>query len=81
MVEQYGRVKRFLSAMLRDLHFQAASAGEHTLSAIHHLAELNGSKKCILDDAPEQIISGPWKRLSTIKVSQRLNPEPDNPHA
>ncbi|CAI1584364.1 Transposase and inactivated derivatives, TnpA family [Serratia grimesii] len=63
MVEQYGRVKRFLSAMLRDLHFQAAPAGEHTLSAIHYLAELNGSKKRILGDAPEQIISGPWKRL------------------
>ncbi len=63
MVEQYGRVKRFLSAMLRDLHFQAAPAGEHTLSAIHYLAELSGSKKRILDDAPEQIISGPWKRL------------------
>jgi hypothetical protein len=25
MVEQYGRVKRFLPAVLRDLHFQAAS--------------------------------------------------------
>ncbi|HEM8081452.1 TPA: DUF4158 domain-containing protein, partial [Enterobacter roggenkampii] len=34
MVEQYGRVKRFLPAVLRDLHFQAAPAGEHTLSAI-----------------------------------------------
>jgi hypothetical protein len=52
-------VKRFLSAMLRDLHFQAAPAG----AAIHYLAELSGSKKRILDDAPEQIISGPWKRL------------------
>jgi hypothetical protein len=28
MVEQYGRVKRFLPAVLRDLHFQAAPAGE-----------------------------------------------------
>jgi hypothetical protein len=63
MVEQYGRVKRFLSAMLRDLHFQATPAGEHTLSVIHYLAELSGSKKRILDDAPEHIISGPWKRL------------------
>jgi hypothetical protein len=27
MVEQYGRVKRFLPAVLRDLHFQAAPAG------------------------------------------------------
>ncbi len=63
MVEQYGRVKRFLPALLRDLHFRAAPDGEHTLAAIHYLAELNGSKKRILDDAPEHIISGPWKRL------------------
>ncbi|EKE6977701.1 Tn3 family transposase, partial [Escherichia coli] len=63
MVEQYGRVRRFLPALLRDLHFRAAPDGEHTLAAIHYLAELNGSKKRILDDAPERIISGPWKRL------------------
>ena len=63
MVEQYGRVKRFLPAVLRDLHFRAAPAGEHTLAAIHYLTELNGSKKRILDDAPEHIITGPWKRL------------------
>lgn len=63
MVEQYGRVKRFLPAVLRDLHFQAAPAGEHMLTAIHYLTELNGSKKRILDDAPEHIITGPWKRL------------------
>ncbi len=63
MVEQYGRVRRFLPALLRDLHFRAAPDGEHTLAAIHYLAELNGSKKRILDDAPENIISGPWKRL------------------
>jgi hypothetical protein len=59
MVEQYGRVKRFLPAVLRDLHFQAAPAGEHTLSAIHYLTELNCSKKRILDNAPEHIITGP----------------------
>ncbi len=47
MVEQYGRVKRFLPAVLRDLHFGAAPAGEHTLSAIHYLTELNCSKKRI----------------------------------
>ena len=63
MVEQYGRVRRSLPALLRDLHFRAAPDGEHTLAAIHYLAELNGSKKRILDDAPEHIISGPWKRL------------------
>lgn len=63
MVEQYGRVKRFLPAMLRDLHFQSAPASENTLSAIHYLAELSGSKKRLLENAPEQIITGPWKRL------------------
>ncbi|HBQ4057457.1 Tn3 family transposase [Klebsiella pneumoniae] len=63
MVEQYGRVKRFLPALLRDLHFHAAPDGGHTLAAIHYLAELNGSKKRILDDAPGHIIIGPWKRL------------------
>ena len=33
------------------------------MSAIHYLTELNGSKKRILDNAPEHIITGPWKRL------------------
>ncbi len=36
MVEQYGRVRRFLPALLRDLHFRAAPDGEHTLAAIHY---------------------------------------------
>lgn len=73
MVEQYGRVKRFLPAVLRDLHFQAAPAGEHTLSAIHYLTELNGSKKRILDNAPEHIITGPWKRLVPALTRHRLS--------
>lgn len=63
MVEKYRRVKRFLPAVLRDLHFQAAPAGEHMLTAIHYMTELNGSKKRVLDDTPEHIITGPWKRL------------------
>lgn len=56
-------MKRFLSVRLRDLHFQAVPAGEHTLPVIHYLAELSGSKKRILDDISEQIITGPWTRL------------------
>jgi TnpA family transposase len=63
MVEQYGRVRRFLPALLRDLHFHAAHAGENTLSAIQYLANLSSSKKRILDDAPAHIITGPWRRL------------------
>ncbi|WP_374756927.1 hypothetical protein [Rahnella variigena] len=56
-------MKRFLPAVLRDLHFRAVPAGEHTLAAIHYLAELNGSKNLLLDDAPVHIITGPWKHL------------------
>lgn len=59
MVEQYGRVKRFLPALLRDLHFRAVPAGEHTLAALYYLTELNGSKKRILDDAPEHTLPAP----------------------
>jgi hypothetical protein len=59
MVEQYGRVKRFLPALLCDMHFRSAPDVEHTLAAVHYLTELNGSKKRILDDAPEHIIIGP----------------------
>ncbi|MCF2954080.1 Tn3 family transposase [Yersinia pestis subsp. pestis] len=33
------------------------------LAAIHYLTELNGTKKRLLDDAPEHIITDPWKRL------------------
>ncbi|KYI91870.1 hypothetical protein AIZ11_24800, partial [Salmonella enterica subsp. enterica serovar Typhimurium] len=52
-----------LPALLRDLHFRSAPDGELTLASILYLAELFGSKKRILDDAPEHIISGPWNRL------------------
>ncbi len=54
-------VKRFLPAVLRDLHFRAAPAGEHVLAAIHYLAELNGSKKHIAGSTEH--ITGPQKRI------------------
>jgi hypothetical protein len=38
MVEQYGRVKRFLPAVLRDLHFQAAPA-RRTYVVRHSLSD------------------------------------------
>jgi hypothetical protein len=63
MVEQYGRVKRFFRRYCATCISRRQPAGEHTLSAIHYLTELNGLKQRILDDAPEHIITGPWKRL------------------
>lgn len=63
MIEQYGRVRRFLPRVLRELTFLAAPAGEHTLAAFNYLSSLGASRKHILDDAPKNIITGPWKRL------------------
>lgn len=63
MIEQYGRVRRFLPRVLRELTFRAAPAGEHTLAAFNYLSSLGTSRKHILDDAPKNIITGAWKRL------------------
>lgn len=63
MIEQYGRVKRFLPTVLEELHFSAVAAGESTLESIHYLAELKKTKRRFLDDAPEHIVKTSWKRL------------------
>lgn len=63
MVEQYGRVRRFLPKLLNDIEFKAAPAGENTLDAYHYLASLLESRKQLLDDAPLDIVSNPWKHL------------------
>jgi len=45
MVEQYGRVRRFLPKLLRDIEFSAAPAGDKTLEVHQYLAQLLDSKK------------------------------------
>ncbi len=63
MVEQYGRVRCFLPKLLNDIEFKAAPAGENTLDAYNYLASLLESRKQLLDDAPLDIVSNPWKHL------------------
>lgn len=63
MVEQYGRVRRFLPKLLRNIEFKAAPAGNATLEAFQYLANLLESRKQLLEDAPLEIVSNPWKRL------------------
>ncbi len=63
MVDQYGRVRRFLPKLLNDIEFKAAPAGENTLDAYNYLASLLESRKQLLDDAPLDIVSNPWKHL------------------
>ena len=58
MVEQHGRVKRFLPAVLRDLHFQVAPAGEHHV--VRHS----------LSDRTERL----EKRILTMRLNIILRP-------
>jgi TnpA family transposase len=62
MVEQYGRVKTMLPVLLMHIQFKAAPAGASTQEAINSLTNLVHSRKTILDDAPVNIISKPWRR-------------------
>ncbi|OMH27556.1 Tn3 family transposase [Motiliproteus sp. MSK22-1] len=63
MVEQYGRVRRFLPKLLCDIEFKAAPAGKATLEAHRYLASLLNSRKQLLEEAPLDIVSNTWKRL------------------
>jgi len=63
MVEQYGRVRRFLPKLLSDIEFQSAPGGKTILEAFQYLASLITSRKQILENAPLDILTNPWKRL------------------
>jgi TnpA family transposase len=63
IVEQYGKVRRFLPCVLKQIVFKAAPAGKSTLEALEYLARTNLSRKKILKNPPLDIITQPWKRL------------------
>ncbi|MCJ7601819.1 MAG: Tn3 family transposase [Desulfobulbaceae bacterium] len=63
MVEQYGRVRRFLPNLLSSIVFKAAPAGKITLGAFQYLAALGVSHQKLLEEPPLDIITSPWKRL------------------
>jgi TnpA family transposase len=63
MVQQYGRVRKFLPSLLHNIELQAAPAGNSVLEAFHYLRSLDSSRKQFLDDAPLNIVTKPWKRL------------------
>lgn len=63
MVEQYGRVRRFLPNLLNSIVFKAAPAGKITLEAFHFLAALGVSRQKLLEDPPLDIITTPWKQM------------------
>ena len=72
MVEQYGKVRRFLPQLFRHVSFVASPEGKAILEAFNYLSELGNSRKTYLEDPPLDIISRPWKRLVFDKEN-RIN--------
>ena len=63
MVEQYGKVTRFLPRLLNDIKVKAAPSGEQTIEAFNYLVELGRSRSNYLEDPPLSIVSKPWQNL------------------
>ncbi|WP_133138078.1 Tn3 family transposase [Legionella rowbothamii] len=63
MVEQYGKVRKFLPQVFNGITFMAAPAGKNTLEALEYLAGIISSRKKILKNPPLEIITKSWKRL------------------
>jgi len=63
MIQQYGRVRRFLPRLLSKIEFRAAPAGTNIINTLKYLAKFGISRKQIFDDPPLDIITKPWKYL------------------
>jgi TnpA family transposase len=72
MVEQYGRVRKFLLRLLHDIKLKAAPAGKNILNAFDHLGSVISSRKPFLDNAPLDIVTNPWRRL-VLDKEERVN--------
>ncbi|MBX2838713.1 MAG: Tn3 family transposase [Gammaproteobacteria bacterium] len=62
LVEQYGKVRRFLPNVLAAVDFKAAPAGGATMNAINFLTEMGTKWRKILDKPPQEFITQPWRR-------------------
>ena len=62
MIDQYGRVQRFLPTLLKNITFKAAPAGEKTLQALNYLKSIEGGRKQILKNPPVDFITAAWKK-------------------
>ena len=62
MVNQYGRVQRFLPTLLKNITFKAAPSGETLLEALNYLASIDGSRKQILKNPPVGCVTTAWKK-------------------
>lgn len=62
MIDQYAKVQRFLPALLKNITFKAAPAGEATLQALNYLKSIEGGRKQILKNPPIDFVTTAWKK-------------------
>ena len=63
LAEQYGRVRRFLPALLKRVSFQATQAGQTVLKALQFLHTLENQRKPDMSKVPLEAVPPAWKRL------------------
>ena len=63
LVEQYGKVRRFLPNLLATVEFKAAPAGIATMNALSYLADMGTTWRKTLDNPPLAFITQPWRRI------------------
>lgn len=64
LVEQHKKVRRFLPHLLRSIEFKSSPAGFAAIRAFEYLKSLEGKYKKNLKDAPLDIITKPWRKLT-----------------
>ena len=72
LLGRYSTVRRFLPALLRSIHFEAAAAGQPVLRALEFLKRIEGKPKPDMDKAPREILNAAWKRV-VVKPDRRID--------
>ena len=72
LLGKYSTVRRFLPALLRSIHFQAAAAGQPVLRALEFLKKIEGKLKPDMDNAPREILSAAWRKV-VVQPDRKIN--------
>jgi TnpA family transposase len=63
LLNNYGTIRRFLPALLRDIEFEGTTAGEPVLQAFRFLKRIEGKPHPGLEQAPKDVVNAAWKKL------------------
>jgi hypothetical protein len=72
LLGEYSTVRRFLPALLRSIHFEAAAAGQPALQALEFLKKIEGKPKPDMDNAPREILNAVWRKV-VVQPDRKIN--------